>query len=116
MYLDVFVPQLRVHGVVGASLLFVLLLSPDLVVTLHVDLVLQPLADDAPQFLALVPAAGASRITIGHVGVFMGNNIFQRNSGSVSCCSNTAPCIVVKRPIIVKPKFLMITLEGKVGK
>ena len=29
------------------------------------------------------------------IKIVMWNNIFRRNSGSVSCCRNTTPCIVV---------------------
>ena len=33
-------------------------------------------------------------------GYATGNNIFQRNSGSVSCSSDTTPCVVVKRALL----------------
>ena len=33
--------------------------------------------------------------------LFMGNNNFQRNSGSVSCSSDTTPSVVVKRAFII---------------
>ena len=36
------------------------------------------------------------RLRVGPKILIMGNNIFQRNSGSVSCSSNTTPCMVVK--------------------
>ena len=37
------------------------------------------------------------------IKIFMWNNVFWRNSGSVSCCRNTTPCIVVD---ILTTKFL----------
>ena len=43
----------------------------------------------------------------------MGNNIFQRNSVSVSCSSNSTPCQVVKMAFIIKPKFCITIQEGK---
>ena len=47
---------------------------------------------------------------------FYGEQHFQRNNGSVSCSSNTTPCIVVRRAFIIKPKCCITIQARKVGK
>ena len=46
------------------------------------------------------PGGGVSGQPKKTSGYATGNNIFQRNSGSVSCSSDTTPCVVVKRALL----------------
>ena len=81
---DVLVPQLRVHRVIHSLLLLSSLLLGHLLEALVGNLVLEPLAQDAPQLLTLAPGAHTWSTRSGGGQLWGGEDVAKWWSGTVS--------------------------------